>query len=97
MLRIHIQGYYIDALSAKQCVRAGTKNLAATDRTIGLIEESTTSEMERIVFLNQILGGATTSTAEASVGSRLLESELKLLQIWNQQRRDQLKGVTNGS
>ena len=83
--------------NAKQCVRAVSENPAATDRAIGLVEESSGSEMESVIVLNQMLSGVQGSAKPSSAGLRLLESELKLLQIWNQQRQDQLKGVTDGS
>ena len=83
--------------NAKQCVRAVSENPAATDRAIGLVEESSGSQMESVIVLNQMLSGVQGSAKPSSAGLRLLESELKLLQIWNQQRQDQLKGVTDGS
>ena len=83
--------------NAKQCVRAASNNLAATQRAIDLIEESADNEMETIIFLNQMLSGAQKSTEPSSAGSRLLQTELNLLQIWNQQRQDQFKGVIDGS
>ena len=83
--------------NAKQCVRAVSENLAATDRAIGLIEESSGGEMESVIALNQMISGARGSAKPSSAGLRLLESELKLLQIWNRERRDQLKGVIDGS
>lgn len=83
--------------NAKQCVRAASKNLAATDRAIGLVLDSASSEMESVVFLNQMLGGMQSSSEAATIGSRLLESELNLLWTWNRQRSEHLKGVTDGS
>ena len=83
--------------NAKQCVRAASKNLAATDRAIGLLLDSAGSEMESVVLLNQMLGGTQGLSKPATIGARLLESELNLLRTWNRQRSEQLKGVTDGS
>ncbi len=76
---------------AKQCVKAVSNNQAATERAIGLVEASTENEMEQIVLLNRLLTQELESTGQASLGTRLLNSELNLLMKWNQRRELQLK------
>jgi len=78
---------------SRQCVRAVNDNAAATERVIGLIEGSTENEMERIVLFNRQLSQGKESNGSVSVGSRLLESELDLLLMWNREREEQLKGM----
>ena len=83
--------------NAEHCVRAVADNLVVTERAIGLIKKSSGNELEQIVLLNQLLAKVANSPGPKSIGSRLLESELKLLQIWNRQREQQLRGLLDES
>ena len=83
--------------NAKLSILASSGNVAMTDRAISLIEKSTSNELEQIVLLNQMLAGVNGKPVPSSVGARLLESELKLLQKWNRERQQQLKELIDGS
>ena len=83
--------------NAKSCLRVTSENEALTDRAIKLVEESTSNELEQIVLLNQMLAEVENRSPASSVGSRLLKTELQLLQNWNQQRQQQLKELIDGS
>ncbi len=82
--------------NAKYCVRAVRQNEPVTKRIIGLIENSTNNELEQVVLLNELLAEAKTSTG-VSLGRRLLQTELKLMQVWNRQREQQLRELIDGS
>ncbi len=80
---------------SKRCAIAISDNATATERAIGMIEESTENEMQQISLCNQLISGKPESSEQESMGARLLASELHLLIKWNREREDQLKGIMN--
>lgn len=82
--------------NAEQCLIATTKNVPATERAVTMLQSGAGNDLERVVLLNQMLAGMPESKSSANLGARLLKSELKLLQIWNRQREEQLKGLIDG-
>ena len=80
---------------SKRCAIAFSDNATATERAIGMIEESTENEMQQILLCNQLISGKPESSEQESMGARLLASELHLLIKWNREREDQLKGIMN--
>ena len=83
--------------NAKQCVKSVSTNRVATDRAIGLIEDSSDNEMEKIVLLNQLLARAPRAASQLSVGVALFQAELALLRQWDDDRKQQLKELTDGN
>ena len=86
--------------NVRQAVLAGADRIGPTKRAIELIENGTQNDLERVVLFNQLMirkrEGTSDANTELDLGTRLLQTELKLLQMWNDQREQQLRGLVDG-